>query len=226
MRCKMDQEAAPTSKSAPDKPTQPRWLDWTMRLQAIAQNGLAYAANAYDTERYNAIRHIAAEMLAAGSGAEVSAVRDLLSHESGYATPKVDVRGVVFRDEKLLLVRERQEGRWSLPGGWADVGESPAQSVAREILDESGFETRAVKLLAVFDRCRHPHEPPFAFHVYKLFFLCRIVAGEAKTSAETDAAGFFGEGEIPELSLGRVTPWQIQRCFEYRRNPNLPVDFD
>jgi ADP-ribose pyrophosphatase YjhB (NUDIX family) len=197
-----------------------------MRLQAIAQNGLTYAANAYDTERYNAIRQIAAEMLAAGSSAEVSAVRDLLSHETGYATPKVDVRGVVFRDEKLLLVREREEGRWSLPGGWADVGESAAESVAREVREESGMETRAVKLLAVFDRSKHPHQPPFAFHVFKLFFLCHILGGEAKPSPETDAVGFFGETEMPELSTGRITPWQIQRCFEHFRNPNLPADFD
>lgn len=197
-----------------------------MRLQALAQNGLTYAANAYDTERYNAIRQIAAEMLAAGSSAEVSVVRDLLSHETGYATPKVDVRGVVFRAEKLLLVRERAEGRWSLPGGWADVGESPAECVVREVGEESGLETRAVKLLAVLDRSKHPHQPPFAFHVYKLYFLCQLLGGEAKASPETDAVGFFGQGEIPELSISRVTPWQIQRCFEHLRNPNLPADFD
>ncbi len=212
--------------SSLEKQTQPRWLNWTMRLQAIAQNGLTYAANAYDTERYNAVRQIAAEMLAAGSSAEVSVVCGLLSHETGYATPKVDVRGVVFRDEKLLLVREHEEGRWSLPGGWADVGESPAGCVVREVREESGFETRAVKLLAVFDRGKHPHQPPFASHVYKLFFLCHILGGEAKASPETDAVGFFGEAEIPELSRTRVTPWQIQRCFEHFRNPNLPADFD
>ena len=214
------------SMSIADERTQLRWLDWTMRLQAIAQTGLTYAANAYEKERYEAIREIAAEMLAAGSGAEVSVVRELLSRDAGYATPKVDVRGVVFREGKLLLVRERQEGRWSLPGGWADVGESPAESVAREVRDESGFETRPLKVLAVFDRTKHPHHPPFPFHVYKLFFLCRILAGQAKTSAETDAVGFFGEAEIPELSLSRVTPWQIQRCFEHLRNPDLPTDFD
>jgi len=212
--------------NAPDKEPRPRWLDWMTRLQAIAQIGLTYAANDYDTERYNAIRQIAAEMLAAGSGAEVSAVRDLLSSDSGYATPKVDVRGVVFRDGKLLMVRERQEGRWSLPGGWADVGESPAESVVREICEESGFTTRVAKVLAVFDRAKHPHEPPFPFHVYKLFFMCHILAGEATTSAETDAVGFFGETEIPPLSVSRVTSSQIQRCFEHHRNPELPADFD
>jgi ADP-ribose pyrophosphatase YjhB (NUDIX family) len=200
--------------------------NWTMRLQAIAQNGLTYAANAYDTQRYSALRQIAAEMIAAGSGAEASAVCGLLSRETGYATPKVDVRGVAFQDGKLLLVRERQEGRWSLPGGWADVGESAAEAVVRELRDESGFETRAVKLLAVFDRSKHPHQPPFVSHVYKLFFRCHILGGQATPSAETDAVGFFGEGEIPELSITRVTPRQIQRCFEHLRDPNLPADFD
>ncbi|MGO8677358.1 MAG: NUDIX hydrolase [Limisphaerales bacterium] len=212
--------------SSLEKQTQPRWLNWAMRLQAVAQNGLTYAANDYDTERYNAIRQIAAEMLAAGSGAEVSAVSGLLSHETGYATPKVDVRGVVFREEKLLLVRERAEGRWSLPGGWADVGESPAECIVREIREESGLEARAVKLLAALDRSKHPHDPPFAFHVYKLFFLCHILGGEPKASPETDAVGFFGEAEIPTLSTTRVTPRQIQRCFEHFRNPSLAADFD
>jgi ADP-ribose pyrophosphatase YjhB (NUDIX family) len=206
--------------------TQPRWLDWMTRLQAIAQNGLTFSVNAYDTERYQAIRQIAAEMLAAGSGADVALIADLLARDTGYATPKVDTRGVVFRGDTLLLVRERTDGRWSLPGGWADVGESPAESVTREILDESGFQTRPVKLLALFDRAKHPHEPPFAFHVYKLFFLCSITGGDTRTSAETDAVGFFGEKEIPQLSISRITPGQIQRFFEHHRQPDLPADFD
>ena len=197
-----------------------------MRLQAIAQTGLTYATSVYDTERYTALRQLAAEMLAAGSGAEPSATLALLSRDSGYATPKVDVRGAVFRDEKVLLVRERSDGRWSLPGGWADVGESPSESVVREILDESGFQTEAVKLAAVFDRHKHPHQPAFPFHVYKLFFLCRLLGGEARASYETDEVGFFGEGELPELSAGRVTAGQIQRLFQHHRQPGLPTEFD
>jgi ADP-ribose pyrophosphatase YjhB (NUDIX family) len=207
-------------------PSNTRWLEWSKRLQAIAQNGLTFASDSYDIERYRAIRQIAAEMLAQGSGLEPTVFLGLLEKETGYATPKVDVRGVVFRESKLLLVREKSDGRWTLPGGWADVCESPTENVVREIHEESGFVTRASKILAVFDRSKHPHEPPFAFHVYKIFVLCSIIGGKETPSSETDAVGFFGETEIPELSITRVTPAQIRRMFEHHRIPEMPTDFD
>jgi ADP-ribose pyrophosphatase YjhB (NUDIX family) len=165
-------------------------------------------------------------MLARGSGLDLSIVRGVLERDSGYATPKVDMRGVVFRDDRLLLVRERAEQKWTLPGGWADPCASPAENVVREIQEESGLITRASKILAVFDRGKHPHEPPFAFHVYKLFVLCTLLGGEETVSTETDAVGFFSEGNIPELSINRVTAGQIRRMFEHHRNPTLPTDFD
>jgi len=192
----------------------------------MAQTGLTYAQDPFDIARYQAIREIAAEMLAAGSGTDIAPIRNLLSSDSGYASPKVDVRGVVFREGKLLLVRETTDGLWSLPGGWADVCESPAENVTREIREESGFETRAVKLLAVFDRAKHPHEPQFPFHVYKLFILCELTGGVATTSSETSAIKFFGEDELPPLSVTRITEAQLHRLFEHHRNPQLPTDFD
>lgn len=204
----------------------PHWLDWSTRLQAIAQNGLAFSQDRFDVERYQAIREIAAEMLAVGGAEDITVVRNLIGRDSGYATPKVDVRGVVFRDGKLLLVRETSDGGWALPGGWADVGESPSENVVREIREESGFETRARKILAVFDRAKHPHEPPFPFHVYKIFILSELVGGAAAPSQETDAVRFFGEDELPSPSLTRVTAWQLRRLFEHYRNPQLPTDFD
>ncbi len=203
-----------------------RWLEWSKRLQAIAQNGLAFARDSYDVERYESVRELAAEMLAEGSDVEQAVILGLLEKETGYATPKVDVRGVVFRDDKLLLVRERSDGRWTLPGGWADVCASPAENVVREVYEESGFTTRASKILAVFDRSKHPHEPPFAFHVYKIYMLCTLLGGAETVSTETDAVGFFGEQEIPELSITRVTAPQVARMFEHHRNPGLPTDFD
>lgn len=203
-----------------------RWLDWCSRLQAIAQTGLTFTKDAYDIERYKAIRDIAAEMLAAGSDVELTRIRELLTIDSGYATPKVDVRGVVFRDDKILLVRERSDGCWTLPGGWADLNESPAENVVREIREESGFETRVLKLLAVWDRSKHPHEPTFPFHVYKLFLRCEIIGGTAANSSETDGVDFFAENELPELSITRITKAQIQRLFEHARQPDLPTDFD
>lgn len=207
-------------------PDSTRWLNWCSRLQAIAQTGLTYADDRFDIERYTAIRDIAAEMLVAGSEGEIAVIRNLISRDSGYATPKMDVRGVVFDKDRLLLVRETSDGGWSLPGGWADVAESPAENVVREIREESGFEARAVKILAVFDRARHPHEPQFPFHVYKMFIQCELIGGAAATSTETDVIRFFGEDELPPLSQTRVTPWQIHRLFEHHRDPQLPADFD
>src|ERR1700744_5207569 len=128
-----------------------QWLEWNKRLQAIAQNGLTFARDVYDIERYTEIRQIAAEMLAAGSGLAPHVVNGILGRDDGYATPKVDVRGVVFREDKLLLVRERSDGKWTLPGGWADVCASPAENVVREIQEEAGFQTEVIKILAVFD---------------------------------------------------------------------------
>jgi ADP-ribose pyrophosphatase YjhB (NUDIX family) len=202
------------------------WLEWARRLQAIAQTGLTYALDPYDVERYGAVREVAAEMMAEASGSvDVAVIRDLFAEQCGYATPKVDVRGAVFRDGKILLVRERSDGGWSLPGGWADVEDTPAEATVREIREESGFETRAVKLLAVYDRNRHAH-PPIPFHAYKLFFLCELLGGAAAHSNETDGADFFAEDALPPLSITRVTTGQIERLFEHYRNPELPTDFD
>jgi ADP-ribose pyrophosphatase YjhB (NUDIX family) len=205
---------------------EPNWIEWAKRLQAIAQNGLTFAETSFDVERYAAVRQIAAEMIAAGSNVEFQRVLDLLSDDVGYATPKVDVRAVIFRDDALLLVKERDEGRWTLPGGWADVGESPRENVVREVAEESGYQVRATKLLAVYDRSLHAHEPPFPFHVYKLFFQCEIVGGAAETRFETSAVAFFRADSLPPLSLTRVTPAQIDRMFEHRRHPDWPADFD
>ncbi len=204
---------------------EPMWLDWAMRLQAIAQTGLTYALNQYDVERYEGVREIAAEIMARGSEAEIAPIRELFARQEGYATPKVDLRGVVFRDERILLVKEREDGGWTLPGGWADVGESPAGGTVREVREESGYETRAVKLLAAYDRNLHGH-PPIPFHAYKLFFLCELIGGAPAHSKETDGVGWFAENDLPPLSLSRVTPAQIRRFFEHYRHPHWPADFD
>lgn len=205
-----------------------QWLESAQRLQAIAQNGLTYSENPFDIERYQQIQHIAAEMMAAYSDTEPSLILDLFAKDVGYATPKVDVRAAVFQDNKILLVRERSDGgRWTLPGGWVDVGEPPSLAVEREVLEESGYQTRAVKLVAVYDRShpRHAH-PPFFHHTYKLFFQCDLIGGSAIESHETGEATFFAEAEIPELSVGRVVPTQISRLFEHSRHPDWPTDFD
>lgn len=203
----------------------PKWLDWAQRLLAIAQNGLHYARDPFDVERYEDVREIAAEMAASFSDADAGAMRALFAGEAGHATPKVDVRAAVFRDDAILLVRERSEGLWTLPGGWADIGESPGEAVARETYEESGYRVRAVKVLAVYDRNKHPH-PPFPFHTYKIFFQCELTGGEPAHSVETDGVGFFRVDELPELSVMRVTPEQIARFFQHYCHPDWPTDFD
>jgi len=203
----------------------PGWLRWVKRLQAIAQDGLTYATDDYDVDRYEQLRGIAAEILAAHSTGDLDGAYALLELETGPATPKVDVRAVVVDDDAILLVKEPEDGSWSLPGGWADVGESPAEAAVREVREESGYRVRAVRLISAYDRDRHDH-PPIPYHVYKLVFLCEILDEPPSRVADTDGVGFFGEHELPDLSLSRVTPAQIKRFFELHRCPDPPADFD
>ncbi|WP_416666124.1 NUDIX hydrolase [Egbenema bharatensis] len=206
-----------------------QWLKWAQQLQAIAQNGLTFTENPFDVERYQQVQRIAADMLAELTEAEPSKILDLFQREAGYATPKVDARAAVFQDDRILLVRETvlDAGRWTLPGGWIDVGESPSQAVEREVLEETGYQTRALKLIALYDRShpRHGH-PPSLHHTYKMFFLCELLGGTPTDSYETGEASFFARDEIPELSLVRVVPSQVDRMFEHYYHPEWNADFD
>ncbi|VEP17635.1 putative ADP-ribose pyrophosphatase YjhB [Hyella patelloides LEGE 07179] len=204
-----------------------KWIEWARELQAISQTGLHYATGQFDRERYRRIEAISSEILANYTNLSVDEFLKFNAAEFGYATPKVDVRGVIFKNAKILLVREiADRGRWTLPGGWADVNETPSESVIREVFEESGFETRVVKLLAAYDREKQQHPPAFPYHVYKLFFHCEIVGGNAKVSNETSEIAFFGEAEIPELSESRVKKEQISRFFKLYQKPNSPTEFD
>ncbi|MBP2301068.1 NUDIX hydrolase [Azospirillum picis] len=212
---------------------EPDWLVWARQIQSLAQSGLAFTRDAYDRERYEALRLLAAEMMAARSGGNPARIEALFAEQTGYATPKVDVRGAVFdRDGRVLLVREAADGgRWTLPGGWADVNQAPSECVAREVLEEAGIAVRVRKLACVYDRARHPHQPPYPFHIYKMFFVCEPLDGVEHVRGdghETTAAALFARDEVPEaeLSTGRVLPFQIRRLFEHWRHPELPTDFD
>ncbi|HXT13286.1 MAG TPA: NUDIX hydrolase [Candidatus Angelobacter sp.] len=206
--------------------TEPRPWVLARKLQATAQTGLEFTINHYDRERYELVAKIAAELMAAHCDTPVETFRTRFSEQSGYATPKVDVRAAAFREGKILLVREAADGLWTMPGGWADVNDSPREAVEREVWEESGFQAKAAKLAAVYDRAKHPHVPPLPFHVYKMFFLCEIVGGEATPSPETLEVGFFALDALPPLSMSRNLEFQIQRCFEHAKNPGLPTDFD
>ena len=204
----------------------PEWVQWAQRLQAIAQNGLAYARNPFDVERFNQVRQVAAEMLASGSDSvRAESLVELFQRNFGYATPKVDVRAAVFHKSRILLVKEWVDDAWTLPGGWADVGDAPSVAALREVREESGYQATVKKLAAVYDRELHDH-PPYPFHAYKLFFVCELTGGEARTSIETTAVHFFAEDNIPPLSLSRVTPVQIRHMFDHYRHPEWPTSFD
>ena len=211
--------------SDPHTASEPAWLTWARALQALAQTGLHFARDPFDLHRYEEVRTIATAMLAAGSGEPTPRLLELFRQDSGYATPKVGVRGAVFRDDRILLVRERDDGRWSLPGGWADVNQSAAQCVEREINEESGFTARATKLVGVWDRRRHVTRP-FPFTIYSLHFVCTLTGGSAQPGTETTEVAFFAEDAIPELSVGRITEWMIGRMFAHQRHPELPTEFD
>ena len=204
-----------------------QWLEWTKELQALAQSGRTYTKSDFDRERYDRINQIAAEIAAVHTNQKQEFIRDLYLFETGYATPKVDVRGVVFREDKILLVQEASDRGWTLPGGWADVGDTPAEATEREIFEESGFTAKTKKVLAVWDRERQGHTPnPFA--IYKIFLLCELTGGEAKPSAETLDVRFFGEDELDDLTLsqGRTLLPQLKRFYEHHRNPDWPADFN
>jgi len=204
---------------------EPTWLTIGRELRAIAQIGVAFSKDQFDLQRFARVRELAASLMAQGSDASPELVLGLFRQDSGYATPKVDVRGAAFVDGRILLVREISDGRWTLPGGWADVNQTAAECVVREIAEESGFQARAVKLAAVHDYHRSNHGR-LADSIYKMFFICEITGGSARASDETSEVAFFPRHELPPLSLGRTTAAQIDRMFQHREQPELPADFD
>jgi ADP-ribose pyrophosphatase YjhB (NUDIX family) len=212
----------------PAPSVEPPWLVWARELQAHAQIGLSFTRDPYDRARYRSIQALAADIVARHAGLDAPAIELTFAAQNGYATPKLDVRGAVFRQGRLLLVREKADNdRWTLPGGWADVNESPTEAVVKEVREEAGFEVRPYKLAAVWDRARHAHKPAYLFHIWKLFFLCEIVGGEARTGPETSEVAFFAEDALPaELSVSRVLHTQLERMFRHLERPGLPTDFD
>ncbi len=202
-------------------------LNLAKELAAMAQTGAHFAKDRYDQERYQRLGEIAATLLAGYSDLPAEAIYAWSKQEFGYATPKIDVRAFILKDDEVLLVREyADEGRWTLPGGWADVNESPSESVVREVEEESGYIVRPVRLLAVLDREKQGHRPPFPYHVYKIFFHCEIAGGSSRRTAESSESGFFAETNLPELSLSRVLPSQIHAFFEAVRSGRTEAQYD
>ncbi len=208
-------------------------LDLIRRVLALAGTGLHFTGPQYrsdgsrefDRERYEEIGQLAAQLIALQTNAPVGELIKAWHADDGYITPKVDVRGAIFKDNRVLLVRERSDGKWTLPGGWGDVNESPAKAVEKEIVQESGYTAKAVKLAAVYDR-RKRNIPNSIFYIWKLFFLCEITGGSPQLSNETDGVDFFALDVLPELSTGRTVQWQIERMYAHHLDRALPADFD
>ena len=208
--------------------SEPDWLVWTREMQAIAQTGLAFTKDPYDRERYEMLRELASRIMAAHTDTQPDRIDALFANQSGYATPKIDVRGAAFDAQgRILMVREVMDsGRWTLPGGWADVNLTAAENAVKEVREESGFDVRVTKLAACWDRARQGHGA-FPFSTFKLFYICEITGGEASASLETSEVAFFAEHELPDdLSTGRVLRPQLLRMFEHSRNTELATDFD
>lgn len=213
----------------PETETQPvpshPWLEWIKQVHAIARWGLTYAKDPFDLERYEVLLQLSVSMMADFTRMDKSRIEALFANEVGYLTPKVDVRGVVFQDGKILMVQEKWDGRWTIPGGWADIGLSPAEVVVKEVREEAGLAVRPVKLLAMLDKKFYPH-PVSPYHIYKVFLGCEITGGEIATGLESMGVGFFALDELPELSIQRITPEQIALLFQHDRDPDRPTDFN
>ena len=200
------------------------WLNWAIELQSLAQAGLTYGKDIYDRERYERIREISAEIIAHKSEIPVETVKDLFCNETGYQTPKLDTRAAIFKDDKILLVRENN-GKWSLPGGWVDVNVSVKENAIKEAKEESGLDVTADRIIAVQDRNKH-NLPQYVYGVCKVFVLCSLVGGRFEVNSETTGFDWFAMENLPELAEEKNTPAQVQMCFDAYRNPEWQVQFD
>ena len=202
------------------------WIEWVKQIQAIAQAGQTYSKDKYDLERFDQLSEVAKEMFAHLSSAPIEKVKQVFIPETGYPTPKIDLRAAVFKDNKILLVKEREDNCWTLPGGWADVCETAATGVVREVVEESGYLVDNPRLIRIKDRAIHNYKPEYPFHIYKLFFICDLIGGEATANIEVSEIGFFGLDEIPELSSGRTSVDDINTAFNHLANPDQAVLVD
>jgi ADP-ribose pyrophosphatase YjhB (NUDIX family) len=201
------------------------WLNIARQLQSIAQAGLTFSDNKYDIDRYKQLKEISLRMINEVTDIRIEKLKKIFSAEKGYLTPKVDIRGVVFREEKILMVKENIDGLWSIPGGWADVGLTPFQVAEKEVLEEAGLVVEPVRLLAVLDKKSHAH-PPDLFHIYKIFILCHEKGGDLQPGIETCQVAFYGIKELPPLSTTRITKEQIEMLFDFQNHPDRPAICD
>jgi ADP-ribose pyrophosphatase YjhB (NUDIX family) len=204
----------------------PKWLEWAREIQALCQTGLTYTSDLFDIHRYQRMQEIAADIVHSHSGVPKETILEDFRYQIGYATPKVDVRGAVLRDGKILLVQEGSDHSWSLPGGWGDVGVPPAKMVAREVWEESGLKVKAEKLIGLYDLNFAPYAPLQFYHVYKLVFMCTTTGGRPRPGDDILAADFFDGNKLPSLSTMRTSKKMLADIFAHVEHPELPTHFD
>jgi ADP-ribose pyrophosphatase YjhB (NUDIX family) len=202
-----------------------KWLQWAAELQSIAQAGLTFCNDRYDLDRYRQIRDLSVEILHQYTEVSHEKIKELFANETGYQTPKVDIRSAVFKDDSILLVRERVDGKWALPGGWADVNRSPGEAAVKECYEEAGAKVTPKRIIAIQLANRHVTKP-LPFSIYKIFIECELIENNFIENTETLEAGFFRYDSLPELSNGRSTKEQIEMCFEARKMNILEAHFD
>ena len=203
---------------------QPKWIAWAREIFSLSQTGLTYNKNEFDIERYKRLQEISAEMIESQTEISKESALESFSMQAGYATPKIDVRGAVVQDNKILLIQERMDERWAMPGGWADLGNAPASVAEREVWEESGYLVKAEKVVAVIDANRI--EPLEFYHAFKIIFLCKLIDGEPKTSHETMGVDFFELNDLPPLSIYRTNEEMLQEVFAHVKDPSRPTAFD
>ncbi|MFB1050320.1 NUDIX hydrolase [Paraliobacillus sp. JSM ZJ581] len=202
-----------------------KWLDWAKRMQAIAQAGLTFSKDVFDKERYQELSDLSVEIMHEYTEVKTDKITELFTNETGYPTPKVDVRAAVFKHDQLLLVKEKSDNTWALPGGFCEIGSSASDNLRKEVKEEAGLTIEPSRLLAVLDKNKHDH-PPDPYHFYKLFIYCDIVGGDTQTGVETNGVQFFSENNLPNLSLKRNTEAQIKMMFDFMKDPTKQPMFD
>lgn len=204
--------------------TNEKWLQWAVELQSLAQAGLFYTKDEYDVQRYERIREIAAEMLSFQSDIPAAKVKDLFCNEIGYQTPKLDTRAAIFKDGKILLVKEKN-GTWSLPGGWVDVNLSVKENTIKEVKEEAGLDVTADYVIAVQDREKH-NLPIYAYKVCKIFIFCSVAGGHFEDNIETIDSEYFAPNELPLLATEKNNEEQIKMCFDAYHSRHWDTLFD
>lgn len=201
-------------------------LNLIKRIKAISETGLVYAQDLYDRERYEELQQISLKLMSNIGDTSLEVLQEFFIPQDDYPTPKVDVRGFVLNDkDEILMARESLDGKWTIPGGWADIGSTPSEIAIKEVKEETGIKVEVVKLLAVYDKQVHPH-PPEPYYIYKLIFLCKFLGGELKPGFDMLGAGFFALDGLPELSEERILENQLKHLFKLSKSSTAEVYFD